>query len=441
MTEKLRFEYGDKTVLELCQLYEQGHLNLEPGFQRKSVWTLADRRKLIQSVLENYPIPSIFLYRRDADGYPVYDVIDGKQRLETIFMFTRASRFKRHGFDVNFQFPDDDRSYRYGWKALDQFRLKSPVLTFKIQTVEVSGEISHIIDLFVRINSTGKALTSSEKRHARYFKSALLKEAERKAKSHRERLKRLGVISQASIDRMRDVELVTEIMASIENNGLIHKKAAVDKAVGNEAINGNTLAKVSRQFDATMKAVDKIFPDLRETRFSNVSEFYSLFMLVWEMDRDGMVLVPNRSDASAMNLLKSWSSGVDDVRELQRKVKSISEDLRQYANYLTLVQQSTDAINQRKARREILRGLLGGLFEGKDDRRSFTPEQRRLMWHGAAKPICEYCDEPLDWRNYELDHVIAHVSGGRTSRSNAALSCVSCNRSKGRRGRRRRRAA
>ena len=57
-------EFGSKTILELRNLQTEGHLSLEPGFQRKSVWTMADRRKLIESVLEGYPVPSIFLYRR-----------------------------------------------------------------------------------------------------------------------------------------------------------------------------------------------------------------------------------------------------------------------------------------------------------------------------------------------------------------------------------------
>ena len=105
MSEPLRYEYGDKTVLELRSLQENGHLNLEPGFQRKSVWTDSDRRKLIGSILDGYPVPSIFLYHRDDDqGMPVYDVVDGKQRLETIFMYTRTRGFMKQGFPVRHRF-------------------------------------------------------------------------------------------------------------------------------------------------------------------------------------------------------------------------------------------------------------------------------------------------------------------------------------------------
>jgi hypothetical protein len=48
-TNTLAFEYGDKTIQEFVLLYNNRQLNLEPGFQRDSVWSLSDRKKLIES--------------------------------------------------------------------------------------------------------------------------------------------------------------------------------------------------------------------------------------------------------------------------------------------------------------------------------------------------------------------------------------------------------
>ena len=81
-----------QSILTLKNLYEHGHLNLEPGFQRQSVWIERDRAKLIDSILRNYPLPAIFLYRNQKDGEIIYDVIDCKQRLESIFMFMGLMR-------------------------------------------------------------------------------------------------------------------------------------------------------------------------------------------------------------------------------------------------------------------------------------------------------------------------------------------------------------
>src|SRR5947207_411872 len=96
---KLRPEFGERSIDQILLGFKNGQFNLSPGFQRNSVWTSADRKRLIQSILAGYPLPSIFLYQRDHNGKLIYDVIDGKQRLETILMFMGQGRFKRDRFD------------------------------------------------------------------------------------------------------------------------------------------------------------------------------------------------------------------------------------------------------------------------------------------------------------------------------------------------------
>ena len=49
--QQIRYEPDTKTVQDLVNLYEKKHLNLNPGFQRDSVWTTTDRKKLIDSIL------------------------------------------------------------------------------------------------------------------------------------------------------------------------------------------------------------------------------------------------------------------------------------------------------------------------------------------------------------------------------------------------------
>jgi hypothetical protein len=42
--------FGEHTVEQLTLMFQNRQIHLEPGFQRKSVWTVNDRRRLIQSV-------------------------------------------------------------------------------------------------------------------------------------------------------------------------------------------------------------------------------------------------------------------------------------------------------------------------------------------------------------------------------------------------------
>jgi uncharacterized protein with ParB-like and HNH nuclease domain len=77
----LHTDFGQRTINELSLMFGKRQINLDPGFQRQSVWSLSDRRRLINSIISDYPVPSVFLYKRNHNGAVVYDVIDGKQRL------------------------------------------------------------------------------------------------------------------------------------------------------------------------------------------------------------------------------------------------------------------------------------------------------------------------------------------------------------------------
>lgn len=427
----LQFTYSHKTLQDLRALQERGALNLEPGFQRKSVWGPSDRKKLIQSVLQGYPIPSIFLYQRFEDNRPVYDVIDGKQRLEALFMYTRAKGFARQGFAVSFQFPEDEEAFPFDWKDLEKWEKAGPVLGYKIQTVEIEGNLADIIDLFVRINSTGKALSTAEKRKARFYRNPLLTTAARLARRHQPWLKQQGILSERHSARQKDIEVTTELLVSLLHGGLIHKKAAVDKAVAGSGVDGRSLLKAEKEFNGTMESLKKLFPELGSTRLTRISEFYTLFMVVADLRKGGAVLTDVKRRRAAQELIKRFSNKVDEVRDLQRQAKGAKAGHSLYVDYLLSVQQATDDLSRRKRRADIIHGLLGGLFERKDTRRLFTAEQRRLLWNGEQRPACCQCGVALSWTNFQVDHVKAHSRGGKTAVANAELICQPCNAKKG----------
>jgi hypothetical protein len=62
----LATHHGQKTIADFLEMYRGRRLNLEPAFQRQSVWSNTDRQLLIQSILEGIPLPSIYLYRQIA---------------------------------------------------------------------------------------------------------------------------------------------------------------------------------------------------------------------------------------------------------------------------------------------------------------------------------------------------------------------------------------
>ena len=220
-TAAITYKATTKSILDLKNLYERGHLNLVPGFQRRSVWSERDRAKLIDSILRNYPLPAIFLYKREEGGKLMFDVIDGKQRLESIFMFTGAMRGR---FRTRTQLPGEDSVEWLNWSLLRRNGRQYLITGYEIPVIEVDGEIGDIINVFVRINSTGKALTRQEQRHARYYNSSFLKEAARLASRFQGYLLDNGIFSRGQLSRMKHIELMCELMLSMVQGDVLNKK-------------------------------------------------------------------------------------------------------------------------------------------------------------------------------------------------------------------------
>ena len=423
---------GTKSILDLRSLYDQGHLNLEPGFQRQTVWKARDRALLIDSVLRNYPLPAIFLYKREEKGELIFDVIDGKQRLESIFMFTGAMRGR---FSARAPLPGSDSDVLVSWTLLKRRGLQHYITGYEIPVIEVDGEFGDIVKLFIRINSTGKALTSQEKRHAKYYNSAFLKEAARLANRFERYFLENKIFSPGQLSRMKHVEFMCELMLSLARGDVLNKKTALDRVMDGKSFDGRQLGKASRMVTTTLNRIRRMFPQLKTTRLRQVTDFYSLAVLIGKFEEEGLILTDRRRNSQAWGLLRAFSSKVDEVRDLQRKARGAKPDQELYRDYLLTVSQMTDDVAQRRKREKILHGILGTLFARKDAQRGFTPEQRRIIWNSAANPVCATCGCKLTWEDFTIDHIDPHSKGGRSRLENAALMCRKHNSQKGNRRR------
>jgi 5-methylcytosine-specific restriction endonuclease McrA len=435
------YQLESKTIQDLINLHEDDALNLEPGFQRDSVWKDKDREALLDTVVRGWPLPAIFLYRREDRNAIVYDVIDGKQRIESILMFTGEMR--GHRFRAKVQLPDREEAEWIDWNGLARRGLQHIITGYRIPTVEVRGDFSDIVHLFVRINSTGKALTRAETRKAKYYKSQFLKVASRLASRYEDVFVRNRILSPTQLTRMKHVELICELMLSIHQNGVLNKKAALDRIMESE---GFTDIQVQRARNRTVTALNrtlKMFPSLRETRFRQISDFYTLVFLTAQFDCEGLILTDRRRNRLADDLLVAFSNGIDEVRLRQQRAQGIRHGAELYRDYLVTVLEGTDAVSKRQRRADILRNVLQSLFARKDAQRGFSSEQRRIIWNTSARRVCQHpgCGLVLTWEDFTIDHIQPYSKGGRTRLDNAALMCRKHNAAKGNRSRRRPRRA
>jgi 5-methylcytosine-specific restriction endonuclease McrA len=423
--EQLHYEAQTRSVQDLVNLYRHRQLNLEPGFQRDSVWSDRDRAKLVDSVFRNYPIPALFLHRNEEQGELYYDVVDGKQRLETFFRFMGLMRGKR--FTVKTVLNDEDGEQIVGWKDLVKRELQHRLTGYSLQIIFVEGDLPPIVDLFVRINSTGRALNHQEVRNARFYKSNFLKKASALAKRFSERLLANRILSKSQIERMKDVELISELMLSCHYGDVIHKKQVLDQAMDEKGLPKQAVDKACQSARLALNRVFKMFPKLRQTRYRQISDFYSLVVLIHKLEREGCILNRPSRNSIAWALLSAFGAKVDEVRELHRKLQRIPPDLELYRRYLQTVVEGTDTAQQRHGREQILRGVLASQFAKKDKQRIFSAEQRRIIWHISKDHRCVFCGKSLKWDSFTVDHVKPHSRGGQTITLNAALAHLKCN--------------
>ncbi len=81
---------NDFNTTTLVNFIDSGVVTI-PGFQRNFVWDLKRASRLIESLIVGLPVPQVFLYEQGGNSYLV---IDGQQRLMSIYYFVRK-RFPR----------------------------------------------------------------------------------------------------------------------------------------------------------------------------------------------------------------------------------------------------------------------------------------------------------------------------------------------------------
>ena len=73
-----------------------------------------------------------------------------------------------------------------------------------------------------------------------------------------------------------------------------------------------------------------------------------------------------------------------------------------------------------------------GVFDETDVKRTFSEQQRRILWNRSPDKRCAICLKKIgSWSQMNADHVQAYVKGGKTELGNGAITHKRCNQSKG----------
>lgn len=160
------------SIQSLYTMFREDKLYVNRRYQRKLVWTLEEKQRLIESIIKRYPIPAILIAeRKSGDGY---EIIDGLQRLHAIVSFIETSFASLDGefFDVK-HFPTAKANADAGLFAVADTQNwisqkdVSAVLDYTLAlSVMRNATDDEINDVFGRINTYGHRLSDQERRQA-----------------------------------------------------------------------------------------------------------------------------------------------------------------------------------------------------------------------------------------------------------------------------------
>lgn len=421
------------TVKQLLAYHLQGKLNLNPGFQRRSVWKPTDQRLLIDTLLRDMPLPNLFFWAHKEGNKIVFDVIDGKQRIEALLAFAHQRvkpltvKFDPEG-DTDWEYQD---VYTWSWKELQTYESKvtRKFLNYEFPVVQITGTLPEVEKVFVRINSTGTQLTAQEVRNAKWYKNSPLLVAAHgiaKTREYEKYFVEMGVLSEAQLSRMKAIELIVELMLSIQKEDVLDRKKSIDKVMAVDSINGNTLKRLTREVKGMLDLIKSMFPDLKTSRFSKASDFYSLFFVMWKLKRDGYVVKDPDAAQLSFLVLNDLGLKIAHYRTQQRAGEPYKLEGNAKAYFQTITEGTDTAVN-RRARNKIIEELLVPIYKRKDANRAFSKDQKQLLWYKSKGLKCPDCGVTLDWRDVHVDHVMPHSKGGSTNNENGRLLCSRCN--------------
>jgi hypothetical protein len=319
-------------------LYKEGQLILAPEFQRNNVWPTAAKAYLIDTILEDKPIPLIFLQRsRSAQtGRSAYSVIDGQQRLRAIFDF----------LDNRLRLTESkDRPYHR--KHFDDLptAYQDKVLGYDLIIDELSGySDDDICDAFIRMNKYVVKLSQQELRHAKN-EGAFYDFVEKLGKL--DFWKTQNVFSPLQLKRMRADEFSAELTILLIE-GPQDKKKAVDLYYGMYRDKFETGKEVYTKLDAYLKWVLRALPNFKNRFVRKPVDLYGVI--------GALNLVTSGGEKLSKIEPQVFAASID---KLEREIKA-PEPYGEAAKYVVAASRQTDNLGPRVTRIEVMVKALHG---------------------------------------------------------------------------------
>jgi len=206
----------NEKLLDLFNDMESGNLILRPTFQRNLVWNNSHKEKFLDTILRGFPFPEIYLADGEIDLETRVSkrlVVDGQQRLDTIFSY------------INGDLPT---------RAIPLFQDLTPkqqtdFYDYKVVVRDLGRlDEAQIVEIFQRINSVSYALNAMEINNALY-EGKYISTAQEIQNS--DAFTNLEMFSQNQYARMKDTEYILLIMSTLEEGGYFTGNSEIERYI------------------------------------------------------------------------------------------------------------------------------------------------------------------------------------------------------------------
>jgi len=224
---------GQISLIDLIDMIKRNEVVINRDYQRgSSLWPDSARTYFIDTILEGYPFPAVYLYQsiNPKTSRPIKELVDGQQRITTIKDF----------MDNKFKIGKASDSYAgmYFSDLADEERLT--FLGYQIHTSTIlSATRPELLEMFRRMNAYTAPLNPQERRHAEFqgkFKWFIVELADETSSV----LEEYNILTPKLLSRMGDSEFIADLVVALEH-GIVTKS-------------GNHINKLYKAYD---KSFDK----------------------------------------------------------------------------------------------------------------------------------------------------------------------------------------
>lgn len=335
-----------RSVIWFKRAFDAGELELKAAFQRNPVWTEKQKSYLIDTILNEYPIPELYVQEvTDEYGNQKYIVVDGQQRIRACLEFIegeyRLSNEESPQW-ANLSFED----------LTSQERKRIYEYDFVVRQLPEMPE-EQLRAIFQRLNRSVAVLNQQELRHATYwgrFIKAMESIAEYDVWST------LGLFSANDVRRMLDIEFISEITVAFLH-GIQNKKEDLDRWYAHYEQEFEDEPRVIATFQTVLGEIHQAIPNFTRTRWRKKSDFYTIFLVL--ANHVDELPLPSDKRFRLGVLLTEFSS---EVNLFQKNPDNIERFSGMVVNYSRSVERAASDLNNRRERAFQLDLLLEELW-------------------------------------------------------------------------------